>query len=241
MSRRLADKQRPRTKGEQRANTRQQLLDAAEYLFSKHGLNGVTVRDVAAKAGVDSSLVNYHFGDKSQLFQAVFARRAGTTRSRRLEALERYERECAGAPTVEGVLHAFLDPELELYMTGGEGWKNFAAFVAQAVRFPQGADMVDVYFDPVVFKLIKLLRKALPGCSDEEIFRCYDFMTGAYVHTLERSGRIDRLSGGVCKSGDYGAVKARLASFMAAGFSALCARSRAAARAEREERGDESR
>jgi hypothetical protein len=41
------------------------------------------------------------------------------------------------------------------------------------------------------------------------------------MHSLARSGRIDRLSGGLCRSDDLNAVKARMADFMAAGFSAL--------------------
>jgi tetracycline repressor-like protein len=40
--------------------------------------------------------------------------------------------------------------------------------------------------------------------------------------TLARTGRIDMLSGGVCKSEDFAAVKDRMASFMAAGFLAIC-------------------
>jgi hypothetical protein len=38
------------------------------------------------------------------------------------------------------------------------------------------------------------------------------------MHALARSGRIDRLSGGLCKSDDLKAVKARLADFLSAGF-----------------------
>lgn len=222
MPRRLATKPRPRTKAEQRAETLEQLLDAAEYLFSKHGLNGVTLRDVALKVGVHTSLMHYYFVDKRRLFEAVFARRAGITSSRRLEALDRYERECGGAPTVEGALRAFLDTDLDLYLTGGEGWKNFAAFAAQVSNSTEGAAMMDLHFDPVVLKLISILKKALPHCSDEDIFWGYDFVTGAFMHTLARSGRIDRLSGGVCRSDDFAAVKERIATFMAAGFIALC-------------------
>ena len=59
--------------------TRKGGIDAAEYLFSKHGLNGVTLRDVALKVGVHTSLMHYYFVDKRRLFEAVFARRAGTT------------------------------------------------------------------------------------------------------------------------------------------------------------------
>ncbi|HEX4098072.1 MAG TPA: TetR/AcrR family transcriptional regulator, partial [Caulobacteraceae bacterium] len=41
------------------------------------------------------------------------------------------------------------------------------------------------------------------------------------MNTLARTGRIDRLSGGLCKSDDFGAVKRRMARFMAAGFLTL--------------------
>jgi AcrR family transcriptional regulator len=221
-----AARQKPRTKAEQRAATLEQILDAAEYLFSKYGLNGVTLRDVAVKVGVHTSLMHYYFVDKRRLFEAVFARRAGTTSSRRLDALERYEREANGAPTVEGALRAFLDTDLDLYISGGEGWKNFAAFAAQVSNSPEGAAMMDLHFDPVVLKLIGILRKALPDCTDAQIFWGYDFVSGALMHVLGRTGRIDRLSGGACKSEDFEAVKEHLARFMAAGFTALCAKPR---------------
>lgn len=226
MSTRLAKKQKPRTKAERRAETLEQILDAAEYLFSKHGLNGVTLRDVALKVGVHTSLMHYYFVDKRRLFEAVFARRAGITSSRRMEALDRYELEANGSPTVEGALRAFLDTDLDLYISGGEGWKNFAAFAAQVSNSTEGAAMMDLHFDPVVLKLIAILKKALPDCAEADIFWGYDFVTGALMHTLGRTGRIDRLSGGLCKSDDFGAVKDRLASFMAAGFMALCGKSR---------------
>lgn len=215
--------QRPRTKAEQRAATLEQILDAAELLFSRHGLNGVTLRDVARKVGVHTSLMHYYFVDKRQLFEAAFARRAGITSNRRMEALERYEREAGDSPTVVGALRAFLDTDLDLYISGGAGWKNFAAFVSQVSNSSEGAAMMDLYFDPVVLKLISVLRKALPGCPDREIFWGYHFVTGALMHTLGNTGRIDRLSGGLCKSDDLAAVKERLASFMAAGLTALCA------------------
>jgi AcrR family transcriptional regulator len=228
MATRLAKKQKPRTKAERRAETLEQILDAAEYLFSKHGLNGVTLRDVALKVGVHTSLMHYYFVDKRRLFEAVFARRAGITSSRRMDALDRYELEAGGSPTVEGALRAFLDTDLDLYISGGEGWKNFAAFAAQVSNSPEGAAMMDLHFDPVVLKLIGILKRALPECAEMEIFWAYDFVTGALMHTLGRTGRIDRLSGGLCKSDDFAAVKERLASFMAAGFLALCAKSRKA-------------
>jgi AcrR family transcriptional regulator len=216
-----ARKRRPRTKAEQRAESLEQILDAAEYLFSKHGLYGVTLRDVAARVGIHTTLLHYYFKDKTNLFEAVFARRAGVTSGRRMIALEEYEAAAGDKPTVEGALHAFLDTDLDLYYEGGELWMNYAAFCARVSNTPEGAKLMDEHFDPVVLKLVSILKRALPDYSEEDIFWGYHFVTGALMNTLARTGRIDRLSGGICRSDDFPAVKKRIAKFMAAGFMAL--------------------
>ena len=211
------------TKAEQRAETMEQILDAAEYLFSKHGLYGVTLKDVAKRVGVHHTLLNYYFDDKKALFDQVFARRAVVTSERRMKALDEYEAACGGQPTAEGALRAFLDTDLDLYITGGEGWKNYAALGAQVANSPEwGAAMMDEHFDPVVLRLIGILKRALPDCSEADIFWGYHFVTGSLMLTLARTGRIDKLSGGLCRSDDFAAVKERMAGFMAAGFVSMC-------------------
>lgn len=211
------------TKAEQRAQTIEQILDEAEYLFSKHGFHGVTLKDVANRVGVHHTLLNYYFSDKKTLFDKVFARRAVVTSARRMQALDEYDAATKGKPTIEGALHAFLDTDLDLYIQGGESWKNYGALGAQVANTPEwGAEMMDEHFDPVVLRLVEILKKALPKASEADIFWCYHFVSGALVLTLARTGRIDKLSGGVCKSEDFTAVKERMASFMAAGFRKIC-------------------
>lgn len=221
MSEDVATKRPRRSKAEQRAESLEQILDAAEYLFSKHGLHGVTLRDVAHRVGSHTTLLNYYFKDKANLFEAVFARRAGVTSSRRMAALEAYEKEAGDNPTVEGALHAFLDTDLDLYFEGGELWMNWAAFCARVSPTPEGTELMDAHFDPVVLRLVSILKRALPSYSDEDIFWGYHFVTGALMNTLAQTGRIDRLSGGICHSSDFPAVKKRMAKFMAAGFLSL--------------------
>ena len=128
-----------------------------------------------------------------------------------------------GKPTVLGALEAFLNTDLDLYIDSGEPWMNYAAFCARVSNTPEGAALMDKHFDPVVLKLVGILRKALPGTSDEEIFWSYHFTTGALMNTLAHTGRIDRLSDGLCASDDFAAVRLRMARFMAAGFHALSA------------------
>jgi len=213
------------TKVQQRAARLEQILDEAEALFSKHGLHGVTLKDVAGRVGTHHTLLNYYFADKKALFDAVFARRAEVSSQRRMEALDRYDAETRGRPTVEGALRAFLDTDLDLYIHGGEGWKNYGALGAQVANTPAwGADLMDRQFDPVVLRLIDLLKRALPGCREDDVFWGYHFVSGALMLTLARTGRIDKLSAGRCRSEDFAAVKARMASFMAAGFVAICQR-----------------
>ena len=144
----------------------EQILDAAEELFSQHGLYGVTLKEVAKRVGVHHTLLNYYFADKKALFDAVFTRRASVTSDRRMKALDEYDAASDGKPTVEGALRAFLDTDLDLYINGGEGWKNYAALGAQVANTPEwGAELMDQHFDPVVLRLIDLLKKALPDCA----------------------------------------------------------------------------
>jgi len=211
------------TKAAQRAEMTEQILDIAEELFSKHGLYGVTLKDVAKRVGVHHTLMNYYFRDKKKLFDEVFARRAVVTSTRRMRALEEYDAATQGKPTIEGALHTFLDTDLDLYIEGGKPWKNYGALASQVANTPQwGAELMDKHFDPVVLRLIGLLKRALPDCAEEDILWGYHFVSGALLLTLARTGRIDKLSNGLCKSDDFAAVKKRMAKFMAAGFLAVC-------------------
>jgi AcrR family transcriptional regulator len=59
-----------KSRGRPRGNppTKARIVEAARELFLRHGYRGTTVRAVAAKAGVDSALISYHFGSKQGLF-----------------------------------------------------------------------------------------------------------------------------------------------------------------------------
>ena len=55
--------------------TKARILDAAETLFMEHGFEATSLRLITAGAGVNLAAVNYHFGTKEELFQAVLTRR----------------------------------------------------------------------------------------------------------------------------------------------------------------------
>lgn len=61
-------------RGGKGATTTGAMLDAAEKLFSERGFAAVSVRDIAAEAGVSHALVHRYLGSKSQINRAVFSR-----------------------------------------------------------------------------------------------------------------------------------------------------------------------
>lgn len=198
-------------------------MDAAEELFSQLGLFGVTIADVAERAGVHPALIHYYFEGKRELFDKVFERRVRDAVATRTNALDDYERAVGDNPTVEGALDAFYTGAFDAYSNGGEGWRNFGRLFAQVNNAPgYGAENMDLGFDPLVIRLIDLLQKALPDAKREDLLWSFHFTSGAYTLSLSRTGRIDRLSDGLCSSEDFEAIKSRFAKFMAAGLKALC-------------------
>ena len=51
--------------------TRAKLMDAAGYEFAEKGFDGATVRSICERAGTNLAAINYHFGDKERLYEAV--------------------------------------------------------------------------------------------------------------------------------------------------------------------------
>ena len=205
------------------ADTRDLILDAAEDLFSKHGFYGVTIREVAREAGVDTALVHYYFGAKRELFDAVFLRRAEVWNNERVDGINRYASEMGDGMTLEGLFEAFLRPPFQWSMKGGPGWKHYSALVAQTNANPTfGGETMARYYDPAIRRLIELIKRVLPDAREVDLYWAYHNLSGALTLTLGETGRLDRLSGGLCRSGDLETAGDYMVRFAAAGFRAVC-------------------
>src|SRR5512134_3507154 len=85
--------------------TRTRILDAAEELFMLHGFEGTSMRHLTSRAGVNLAAVNYHFGSKHALIEAVFRRRLDPMNAARIAELDRLEKSAAaGAPAPERII-----------------------------------------------------------------------------------------------------------------------------------------
>jgi AcrR family transcriptional regulator len=178
---------------------------------------------VAEIAKVDTALLHYYFDTKRGLFDEVFARRAQIMNEERIASIDEYERFAGEAMTTEGVINSFLQPMLERAAEGDPQWHSYFALVAQVNNTPAwGGQAMARTFDPVIHRLIAALRKVLPEADEKDLYWSYHFLSGALTLTLSQTGRIDRLSSGLCKSNDFKTIHARMVPFVASGFERLC-------------------
>ncbi len=109
--------------------TREHLLAIAERLFAEFGIDGVSIRQIAADAGLrNPAAVNYHFGNKEALVEAIIERHAKPINERRRAMLDALD--AAGALTVRSVAEATVLPlATELESDG-----HYLGFLAQVAR-----------------------------------------------------------------------------------------------------------
>ena len=102
--------------------SRERLLDTAEDLFSRQGLDAPSARAIALAAGhANTAAVAYHFGDRFGLVAAVVRRRADQLDVRRVALLEELEANPPIAPSE--AIRALIQPWTELLATAeGRRW-----------------------------------------------------------------------------------------------------------------------
>ncbi len=56
------------------------IINKAIELFAVKGFEGTSIRDIAAAADVNLAMINYYFGTKEKLFEALIEKKAATTK-----------------------------------------------------------------------------------------------------------------------------------------------------------------
>jgi len=57
---------------EQKQYVKNLILNTAETIFAENGYEGAAMRDIAAKAGINTALIYYHFESKEHLYKSIF-------------------------------------------------------------------------------------------------------------------------------------------------------------------------
>jgi AcrR family transcriptional regulator len=64
--------------GQTRKDSKMRILDAADAIFVRRGIDGARMQEIADRAKVNKALLHYHFQTKQALAQAVWLRVAGS-------------------------------------------------------------------------------------------------------------------------------------------------------------------
>lgn len=55
-------------------NTEEKILEAAQTVFIKKGMDGTRMQEIANEAGINKALLHYYFRSKQKLFEAIFTK-----------------------------------------------------------------------------------------------------------------------------------------------------------------------
>ena len=197
------------------------ILDAAEELFMQHGFEGTSMRTLTAKAGVNLAAVNYHFGSKDALIEAVFRRRLDPMNAARIAELDRLENAAGGAALApEAIIRAFLGASLALIEDAKCGGRNFIRLLGRAYTEPSKPIRVLIgqLYAPAMSRFKSAFERALPELPKEELIWRMHFMFGTLAYTVAATDTVQLIAG--CKPEDrYDAalLEERLTVFLYAG------------------------
>lgn len=169
------------------SDTVTKILDAAEELFAEHGFAETSLRTITAKADVNLAAVNYHFGSKKALIQAVFERFL-TPFSQMVESgLDRHQKEQPDLPlTVEEILQYVARAIAGVSQGDRRRLSIFMRLAGLAYTQGQGhlRKFLQSEYRGIFRRLMALITMATPDLQPVERFWRFHFMLGATAFTM---------------------------------------------------------
>jgi AcrR family transcriptional regulator len=152
-----------------RAATRIALIEAAETLFARSGVDGVTMRELQEAAGsANKNVVAYYFASKAALVEAIYRHRMPAMEVRRTELLEDLDAAGAGQDLAR-LLDALYRPLLE--QTDASGRHSYSRFLA-ALHSGWAWTRLEVRDEfQVTEAIVERMRRLVPPTSAEHFQR----------------------------------------------------------------------
>lgn len=166
------------------------LILSAEVAFARDGIDGASLREIAAKAGQrNHHAVQYHFGSREALVQAVFDHRMDQMEAARgamLEAARRADR----TGSTRAIAEAIFLPQIELIDAYGDN--SYAAFLSEYLLRYQGSRFGEFgeRIAPHLSQILHLLRERLADLPEAAAQRrlvtaCFMFLNILVIHTRD--------------------------------------------------------
>ncbi|RLC31415.1 MAG: hypothetical protein DRH37_03100 [Deltaproteobacteria bacterium] len=147
--------------------TKDRILNTAEMLFAQKGFHGVTVREITKAADCNLAAVNYHFGNKWNLYLAVFRHRwlprAQRVRESVLKNIEKHD-----PPARTDIVRALSQAFLEGPLADEERVRHALLIIRELARPTEAFDLVAEQALRPLFRLIAdYLRPLMPAEQGE--------------------------------------------------------------------------
>lgn len=168
------------------SETVERILDAAEQLFAERGFAETSLRLITSKAGVNLAAVNYHFGSKKSLIQAVFSRFLEPFCASLERALDQRKEASDQPPDLEELLDLLVQQVMVVKPRHGDDLSVFMRLLGLAFTQSQGhlRKYLEQAHGQVFRRFMWLVHEATPGLPPLELFWRVHFMLGAAAFTM---------------------------------------------------------
>ena len=206
------------------SETVDRILDAAEILFAEKGFSETSLRMITGKAGVNLAAVNYHFGSKNALIQAVFNRFLAPLNQLMVDGIKENKWDQQGRePSIEDVLRLYTSSLLKIPTRNENGVSIFMRMLGLAYTQSQGhlRKYLEDEYAKTFWPLLSLVKDITPDLSTAERFWRTQFVIGATAFTMSSIQQLsDILENKPDSDVDTEGVVNYLVPFLAAGLSA---------------------
>ncbi len=203
-------------------NMREAILSAAELLFSTHGFNAVSIRDIALEAGANPGSITYHFKSKDGLLLEIYRRHCGPMNKRRIELLVAARRVRDVQDRLEAIVRAYVQPAFSSSTDlagGGARFTRLRAVMSAEGNAVVGRIIAEI-FDDTTNAFIEAIEESLPHLPRTTIVWRSQFLLGALYYTLVSPERVTRLSRGEADGADMAEAIEQLVSATVASLQA---------------------
>lgn len=152
------------------SDTRQRLLDAAEWLFIEKGYEAMSLRHITTRAGANLAAVNYHFGSKEALIQELLSQRLNRLNQERLQLLSAGESLATEKLDATAILGMLFVPAFRLSHGNASG-PAFMRLLGRVYSDPSPfvRSYLDEHYKSISGRFFEAFSKALPELPRPEL------------------------------------------------------------------------